>query len=833
RLRPSPRADRYTLVRRLYLDLIGLPPTPAEADAFVHDPAPDAYEKLVDHLLASPHYGERWARRWLDLARYADTNGYEKDRPRSIWPYRDWVIRALNRDMPFDEFTIEQLAGDLLPQATADQRIATGFHRNTMLNEEGGIDPLEFRYYSVIDRINTTGTVWLGLTVRCAQCHTHKFDPIPQREYYQMMAFFNNADEPTMPVPDTTVTTHRARLQKQMKAVQATLRQRYEREHLQPKFEAWLHEQSARAVRWTILRPAKATSTVPVLRVLPDNSILSSGDQSKRDTYHVQLSTDLRGITALRLEVLPDDSLPHRGPGRVYYEGSPGDFFLAELTVKANGRPVRLAHASNSYAHGNNTAAHAIDGNDETGWSIAGGEGKAHAAVFNFAKPLTDAHALDVEMLFERYYASDLGRFRISVTTDPRRVEASPLPADVEALLLVRADKRTAAQRARLLDSWLSVAHELAGERAIVERIRRQLPASPTTLVMQERPADETRPTYIHRRGEYLQKTERVQPGVLSILPPLPKSAPPNRLTFARWLVSPDNPLVARVTVNRAWADFFGRGIVPTLGDFGYTGDPPTHPALLDWLAVDFMKEGWSLKKLHRLIVLSATYQQASKVTPEQLAKDPQNVLLSRGPRVRLEAELVRDAALTSSGLLSHKIGGPSVFPPQPPGVTSEGTYGPLAWNVSHGADRHRRGLYTFMKRTAPYAMFVAFDAPSGEECVARRDVSDTPLQSLTLLNDVVFVEAAQALGRLTATRPGTIEARASWLFRRCLSRPPDHEELAMLVRFYKTQKQRFETAKRQAAAVAGSGSGDVAERAAWAAVARAVLNLDEMVTKE
>ena len=415
-----------------------------------------------------------------------------------------------------------------------------------MLNEEGGIDPLEFRFYAHVDRVNTTGTVWLGLTVGCAQCHTHKFDPIPQREYYQLMAFLNNADEPTMPVPDPAITARRAPLKRQIDQVEATLRERYEREHLQPRFEAWLHEQSARAVRWTVLRPIKATSNTPQLHVLPDDSVLSSGDQSKRDIYQVRLSTALYGITALRLEVLPDDSLPHRGPGRVYYEGSHGDFFLAELSVRANRRPVKLAHASQSYANGNNTAAHAIDGNDETGWSIAGGEGKGHAAVFNFAQPLIDAHDLRVRMLFERDYASDLGRFRISVTCDSRQPQASPLPTDIEALLLVPAARRTATQRDGLLRYWLSVAPELVGERAIAERIRRHMPAYPSTLVLQERPADETRPTFIHRRGEYLQTTERVQPGVLSILPPLPKGALLNRLSFARWLVDPGNPLVAR-----------------------------------------------------------------------------------------------------------------------------------------------------------------------------------------------------------------------------------------------------------------------------------------------
>jgi hypothetical protein len=849
-LRPSPRADRYTLVRRLSLDLIGLPPTPEEADAFVNDPSPTAYEKLVDRLLASPHYGERWARRWLDLARYADTNGYEKDRFRSVWPYRDWVIRALNRDLPFDQFTVEQIAGDLLPNATQEQKVATGFHRNTMLNEEGGIDPLEFRFHAMTDRVATTGTVWLGLTLGCAQCHTHKFDPIPQRSYYQFMAFLNNADEPEMEVPLPEIAARRADLEKQIAALAAELPNRFppeegaggpnavpvevrRRNHLEKKFDQWLRQESARAVRWTVLRPVEARSNLPLLTVLEDNSVLASGDQSKRDVYHVKFRAGLQGVRAIRLEVLPDDRLPKRGPGRVYYEGAPGDFFLSEVTVTAGGKPVRLVRASQSFANGKNNAAAAIDGKPETGWSINGGQGRAHAAVFNFEGPLANVQDLAVRLLFERYHAADLGRFRLAVTTDPRPVEATSMPADVEELLLVPAGRRTAAQRGRLLLYYLEVAPELAAARAEIQKLRQQLPAYPTTLVLAERPRNNPRPTFVHRRGEFLQPVEQVRPEVLSLLPPLPKGAPRDRLTFARWLVDPQGPLVGRVTVNRQWAAFFGRGIVRTTEDFGYQGEPPTHPQLLDWLAVELVRQGWSLKKMHRLIVLSATYQQSARVTPELQARDPHNLLLARGARVRLEAELIRDAVLKRSGLLAPRIGGPSVFPPQPPNVTSEGTYGPLAWKVSAGPDRYRRGLYTFSKRTAPYAMFTTFDAPSGEACLARREVSNTPLQALTLLNDPVFVEAAQALGRAAAASPSApVEARATRLFRRCLTRPPRAEELRLLVRFHHSQKQRFANRELDTA-IAGPGPGDPAERAAWTVLARALLNLDETITRD
>jgi hypothetical protein len=536
-------------------------------------------------------------------------------------------------------------------------------------------------------------------------------------------------------------------------------------------------------------------------------------------------------VTALRLELLPDESLPKKGPGRVYYEGPFGDFFLSEFTVTADGSPVKLSRATQSFADGANTAAKAIDGNPLTGWSINRGQGRAHAAVFNLAAPLREATELKFNLLFERYYAAGLGRFRLSVATQPD-AEARGLPAAVEELLLLPAESLAAEQREELLPYYLSVAPELAAERAEIQKLRDQMPAYPTTLVLKERPLSDPRPTFLHNRGEFLQPTARVEPNVLAVLPPLPKGATHDRLTFARWLVDPHNPLVGRVTMNRHWAAFFGKGIVRTTEDFGYQGEPPSHPELLDWLAVELVNQGWSLKRMHRLIVTSATYQQSSRVTPELLEKDSHNRLLSRGPRFRIEAELVRDAALRISGLFGAKIGGPSVFPPQPPGVTSEGTYGALPWRVSEGLDRYRRGLYTFSKRTAPYAMFTTFDAPSGEACVARRELSNTPLQALTLLNDAVFLEAAQALGRTLASSQISAEERITGLFRRCLTRPPTEEERTLLAEYFRTQRQRFASGELKAEAIAGAGAGDVVERAAWTVVARALLNLDETVTK-
>ena len=1023
---PAAQADPQTWIRRVYLDLIGLPPTPEEADAFVQDVSPGSYERVVDRLLASPRYGERWGRRWMDLARYADTNGYEKDRQRNIWPWRDWVVRSLNADMPFDQFTVEQIAGDLLPGSTPDQRIATGFHRNTMLNEEGGIDPLEFRFHAMTDRVATTGTTWLGLTLGCAQCHTHKYDPIPHREYYQVMAFLNNADEPDMDLPaadteaqqikrqeqtarllaqlpkqfplqdhtwetpkplrvettsgekprwlednsllfsatvpdrdaytivletdlegvdglrlealtddalpnkgpgrvkhgnfvlneititaaprsspdqiqtvkvvaaradveqngypvvsawdgnsetgwgvdaegkklnaphsaifsferpvqfpggtrftvklDHRVSQHligRPRLSLRLPKMDARPMEERRREAMEKQFAHWLEQQRSRVVSWTPLHPTKAVSNLPLLTVLPDESILASGDITKSDTYELTLDSKLSGVTAIRLEALPDDRLPNHGPGLSYYEGPKGDFFMGEFQVTAGGVPLRFSGATESYARNNfgstASAALAVDGDPQTGWSTAGREGERHEAVFPLDSPLKENSILQVRMLFGRHYACSLGRFRISVTTHPSP-KAQDLSPEVSQLLQVPESQWTASQRQQLLEQFLLTLPELAGIRKEIEQLRRRM-THPTTLVMRERPPENPRSTYVHKRGEFLQPTDLVQPGVLNSVAPFPEDLPRNRLGFARWLVSTNNPLTARVTVNRQWHAFFGRGLVSTTGDFGLQGETPSHPELLDWLAVEFMKQGWSLKKLHRLIVTSATYRQSSHADLERVSKDPQNRLLSRGPQVRLEAEIVRDVALRASGLLSEKMGGPGVYPPQPAGVT-EVAYGNPSWPTSSGDDRHRRSLYTFIKRTAPFALYNTFDAPTGESCVARRDVSNTPLQALTLLNDVFFLEVSQAMGQSLALQEGTVESRIGQAFRRCVTRPPTDQDLDLLTRFYKTQHQRFASKELDAAAVAGDGRGDVVDRATWTVLARALLNLDETITK-
>lgn len=849
---PAPEADKYALVRRLYLDLIGLPPTIEEADAFVRSDDPRAYEKLVDELLKSPHYGERWAQVWLDLARYADTNGYEKDRPRSIWPYRDWVIRAINADMPYDQFTIEQLAGDMLPNATTEQRIATGFHRNTMLNEEGGIDPLEYRFYAMVDRVATTGTVWMGLTTGCAQCHSHKYDPISHTDYYRLLALLNNADEPDLLVPDASTLAERREIEGRIERLEHQLAERFppapgagdgagdvderRKTNLRQKLDAFIATQAPRAADWQILRPAQLETNLPRLELLPDGSIFSTGDITKRDVFQLTFDLDRdEPITAIRLEALPDDRLPARGPGRAYYEGRKGDFFLSEVSARVDGAPVKFKAGSHNYGKisigsGTAAAANVFDGDGSTGWSTAGREGEASQLVLILEKPLPARGKLELELLFERHFAASLGRFRLSAT-DRADAAASDLPVEIEGLLARDAEDWTAAERAAVQRHFLRTTPELAGARREIDALRRRLPQLPVTMVLRERPADNPRATHRHHRGEYLSPREAVDPGIPAVFAGLTAQPPKNRLQFARWLVSKGNPLAARVAVNRAWRAFFGAGLVRTSGDFGTQSEPPTHPGLLDWLAVDFMEHGWSLKRLHRQIVLSATYRQQSHAAPADLERDPGNRLLARGARFRVDAEILRDLMLAASGRLSKKMHGPSVFPPQPASVTGL-AYGSFPWKTSPGEDRYRRSLYTFRKRTTPFAAYATFDAPSGEVCLARRDRSNTPLQALVLLNDEMFLDFARGLAELAMREtPAEPQSRARFIFRRVLTRPPTEHERQTLLDFYAAQRQRLVANELDAQKIVGRPTA-TADHAACVLLARAIMNLDEAVVR-
>jgi mono/diheme cytochrome c family protein len=708
-LTPSPEADRVTLIRRLSLDLLGLLPSVEEVDVFLADSRPNAYELLVERLLSTPQYGERWGRHWLDLARYADSNGFTRDFGRSIWKYRDWVIDAMNRDLPFDQFTIEQIAGDMLPDNRLDQRIATGFHRNTLINEEGGTDPEQFRVESVVDRVNTTGIVFLGLTVGCAQCHEHKYDPISQREYYQLFAFLNNADEPKLEVPT--------------------------------------EEQ------------------------------IQQGLVKKRD--------ELRG---------------------------------------------------------------------------------------------------QIEEL-EKQFATQNTEFEASLTawekglTEEQKVKLPPEVLNAVNLSLVmrsdqnKADLRNYFRRQETTRKEFPVLEQIAA-------LKSTEPQFTTTMVMQER--EQPRETHIHIRGDFLRHGAKVEPAIPAVLPALSETTRnPNRLDLARWLVDPKNPLTPRVTVNRFWQKYFGRGIVETENDFGVQGIPPSHPELLDWLAAEFVEPkwvspaskagpggvasaatdasgivaaaaeakpedslkgaSWSLKRLHTLIVTSATYRQSSKFRTDLAEVDPANKYYARQSRLRVDAEIVRDAALAASGLLNRTIGGPSVYPPQPDGVF-DFTQDKKPWNTAVGADRYRRGMYTYLWRSSPYPAMTVFDFPDANVACTRRSRSNTPLQSLTLANDQQFVEFAQGLSVRILNEAGLNKPQASdadrlrYAFRTCVAREPSAAEAERLEKMLKQQRQEFAANLKQAEELTPPlvpVRANVQEFAAWTAVARVLLNLDEFITRE
>lgn len=860
-LQPSPEAERRALIRRLSLDLIGLPPTPEEVAAFTADSSADAYEKLVDRLLASPHYGERMAVRWLDIAHYADTNGYEKDRTRPMWPYRDWVINAYNKDLPFDEFVVEQVAGDLLPNATQDQRIATGFLRNSLYNEEGGVDVEEFRFEAMVDRVATTATAFLGMTLACAQCHDHKYDPVSQREYYAFFAFLNNTENATMKLHAPAIAEQRAAKEAEIASLRSGLADAFpladaittdeseaERRarNLSEKLAVWITEQQPKCSDWSVLDPIEYSSAkTATLRKLEDKSVLVTGECPNTDTYTVAFRSEMATLTGLRLEALTHESLPGEGPGRGMIMSPDGDFFLSEVRVFAapwnapdQKQRVALGAPTASFAAAGHEVAHALDGLVDTGWSVNGGQGKDHRAVFSFAEPLPafdGGTLLTVELEHFYVHQHTLGRFRISATGDNGSPEATSLPADVEAALATSADQWSAPVVEQVKQHYLSVAPELAESHAKIEELRKALPKYPEQLVLAER--DTPRPTHLHHRGIYLNPREPVGPDTPEALHPFPDAWPRNRLSFARWLVAGENPLFARVTVNRTWQMLFGRGLVETTEDFGLMASPPTHPELLDWLSVEFQRRGYSTKELLRLMVTSAAYRQQAVDTPALLAADPRNDLLARAPRFRLDAELLRDAMLASSGLLSPKAGGPGVYPPVPKEALSA-IYGGSAnvWPDSTGEDRFRRGVYTFIKRILPYPSATTFDMPTRDVVCTRRMESNTPLQALTLLNNSEFVVAAQALAaRVLREEPNDSATRLRRVFELALSRAPDATEADALKTFLRAQRKRFASGEMDPAPLVGDytvESATPAEQAAWVALCRVVLNLDEALSR-
>jgi hypothetical protein len=884
-LAPSPEADRTTLLRRVTLDLTGLPPTPAEVDAFLADGSPQAYERVAERLLASPRYGERMATRWLDAARYADTNGYQSDGERTMWRWRDWVIDAYNRNLPFDQFSVEQLAGDLLPNTTLDQRIATGFNRNHRGNGEGGIIPEEYAAEYVVDRVDTTATVWLGLTMGCARCHDHKFDPITQKEFYRVFALFNNVPErgkavkfgnspPMIPSPTP-------RQQEQLHDLDRRLAEAEER------FARVGPEVAAAQAEWEQSLPR-----TPPQDWAPTRGLLAHFPLDGEPTDHA--GTSRGGIFAA--------GLPAFGPGRLGRAAAfDGQRFLHAGDVGHFGFYDKFSLAAWVYADdeaGGTILSRMVDAPRGAGYQLvlAGGKvqlnlvvrwlddalrletvrrlepGRWHHVVVTYdgsrvaggvkvyidGRPEKLAVLLDdLNQDFETRQpfrigagGGPVGRFRGRL--DDVRVYSQALseeetavlgtPETVSVLAALPAAKRTAAQQSKLRACFLDTAApdriRWAHRHVLALRAERQhfVESIPTTMVMEEMPAP--RPTFVLVRGEYDKRGERVTPGVPASLGALP-DARPDRLAFARWLVQPDNPLTARVAVNRAWQMYFGTGLVKTVDDFGVQGEPPSHLELLDWLATEFVRRGWDVKALHRMIVLSATYRQASRVTPALLQKDPENRLLTRGPRLRLPAEMVRDQALAVSGLLVERLGGPSVRPYQPAGLVKELT-GTEDYRQGHGADLYRRSLYTFWKRTVAPPQMLTFDAAGRETCVVRETRTNTPLQALTLLNDVTFVEAARLLAERVLRGAGpAAEDRITLAFRLALARRPRPGELAVLLQGFQEHRRRYRADPHAALRLVSAGEFprdahlDVSELAAYTALAGLLFNLDEAITKE
>ncbi len=991
-LSPSPEADRATLLRRASLDLRGLPPTPGELDVFLADSSPDAYERLLDRLFADPSFGERWARMWLDLARYADSAGYGSDPLRlNMWRYRDWVIDAFNRNLPYDQFTIDQLAGDLLPDATVEQKLATAFHRNTMTNTEGGTDDEEFRTYAVWDRVDTTVQAWMGLTMGCAKCHNHKYDPITQQEYYRVFAILNQTadfdqpdERPTMAAPDDEYARKSASIEAQIAAGKKILDA--DTPELLAEQTAW--EQSLVPTgEWTILEPTSVASVNGTeLKAQADKSILASGPRPEKETYQLQFTLPAANLTALRLETIPDAALPGGGAGRsdngnfvlshitasarpandsaktvagqfvrIERAGANQFIHLAEIEVFSNGKNIaRTGKASQSTTDYGGDAARAIDGEtngdyfgknsvthtaaqDNPWWEVDlgsvqplerlvvwnrtdGGTGarmtnlkitvldaerkpvwdqllaeppnpqvelgpsnerslkfaaayadhsqpdfgvelaldpakkpnfgwavgpkltEPHQAVFVFSETLTSETpvTVTVKLVHESTQAQGLGKFRLAGTSDPRIGKRVGVPFDVLAILDTPNAARNAEQSQRLKTYFKSIAPSLAPQRDQLAALEKSRPALPMIPVLQELAADKLRTTKIFVRGNYLTPGAEVTAGFPSAFATtLARSQPPNRLELAQWLMDSKNPLTARVAANRFWAQLFGTGLVTTEEDFGAQGELPSHPELLDWLAVEFRDRQWDTKQFLRTIVTSAAYRQTAKVTPDVLAKDPRNRWLARGPRFRLEAELVRDQALAISGLLSQKVGGPSVYPYQPAGMWQAAFNGQRNWVESPGEDKFRRGLYTFWRRTVPYPSMATFDAPSREICAVRRVRTNTPLQAFVTLNDPAYVEISQAFGRRIITEGGTTpESRAAYALTLALSRVPSADQIAEVVKLYQSELEHYRSHPEEASNLATKPIGalpaglDAAEAAAWTVVANMLLNLDAVLMR-
>jgi hypothetical protein len=985
-LQPAPEAGRHTLIRRLSLALTGLPPTPEEVNQFVNDPDPAAYEKLVDRLLEKEAYGENWARLWLDLARYADSAGYADDPPRTIWLYRDYVIRALNRNVPFDQFTIEQLAGDLLPNPTEDQLIATAFHRNTLTNNEGGTNDEEFRNAAIVDRVNTTLAVWMGTTMACAQCHTHKFDPITQEEYFRVFAILNNTadadlrdEAPVLSKYTDDQQRQKSEWEQRLEVVRTQLKT--PTSELIAKAHAWA-DAFPRDLAWTSLTPTSVATESGSMATVTDD-VVRVTEGAKVDTYTVTLPLTGEPIRALKLETLVDPAAepvgaghaggnfvitgvsatvqrpstqPYQGrfirieiPGKekilslaevqvfegttnhatagkatqstTAYEGPPelaidgdtdGRYYEARSTTHTaisdnpwwevdlgSVRPVDRVAIWNRTDGGvgvrlkdfkisllgedrkpvwesvvatppDPNAEYVLSGaqsvgfsqaladysqptflpefvlkNPDTktkGWAVGGAVDQTHRLVLMTSQPLElpAGSVLTVRIEQQSQHANHtLGRFRIATTNDDRAALWAQTPATVLAALNVAPEQRTAETESVIINHYLGLAPDLEPLRKEEAAIAKQLKdLQPVTVpVFRELPEAERRVTRIQRRGNFLDLSDEVQPGIPAVFALPEHEAVADRLGLAKWLVSPENPLTARVLANRYWEKLFGVGIVATSEEFGSQGEAPFHPELLDWLATEIVRLDWDMKALVKLLVTSAAFRQESRVSDTQAEADPDNRFVARGPRFRMTAEMIRDQALAVSGLLSPKLYGPPVNPPQPNIGLSAAFGSGIDWKTSTGEDRYRRGLYTTWRRSNPYPSMATFDAPNREVCTLRRGRTNTPLQALVTLNDPVYVEAAQALARRMIQEGGESPAdKAAFGLWLCLGRQPRPEEAARLTELYNAAVEALTPEPAEAVKLATDPLGPLpeganpVEYAAWTTVGNVLLNLDEFL---
>ena len=857
-IQPSPTAKPATLAKRLAYDLTGLPPDPKLLDAFLLKPDGEGYESLVDALLDSEHFGERWARHWLDKARYADSDGYEKDRPRpNAWLYRDWVINAINTDMPFDAFTRDQLAGDLMDSASATQKLATAFHRQTLTNTEGGVDQEEFRVEATFDRTETTAAIWLGLTMTCARCHNHKYDQISQQDYYRLFAFFDDLKETNtnFPASGTAIAEHkRLRAEHQKAVTKLETEYRAALEQLQPELDHWIQHIEQRvagkqpeSLMSTVAQPISATSTSGSdLDIQEDGSVLTRGTLTDKDKYTLVFEMPAGSLSGIKLEVFPHDTLPSKGPGRP----PNGNFVLSELRAytgkntafKTEYERVVFSYAEADFSQLNFTPRGALDKSPKTGWAISPKTGKPHEWLA-LTEPLQATEERKfLQVVLDQQYGGKhlLGHFRISTISGETTLRR--LPEEVANTFRIPSAQWSDSQMQTVSEYFASQNRKT---KSIADRLAQLKTHAPRLATVQARvisPA--TRTTHVLHRGDFLQPTDEVETDVLAVLSrthPITKRGDPepaDRLDLATWLTDANHPLTPRVSVNHVWAQLFGKGLVGTVNDFGIRGDRPTHAALLDWLSWNYPRElKWSRKALIKTIVLSATYRQASQHRSDLAELDPANQLLARQNRVRVSGEVVRDLHLAVSGLISDKIGGPSVFPPLPPGVAELSYANNFKWKTSNGEDAYRRGMYTFFKRTSPYPNLISFDCPDSNTTQLQRDVSNTPLQALITLNNRVFFEASQAFAKQVLKERGLSDhERLSYAIQKVLTRKPHGSEITRFSALLNTSRSYYADHPEDARQVTShhqSEAHSAVENAAWVVTLRMLTNLDEFIVRD